>query len=67
MTANSQAIRRGDIRQSAIRAIRCSWGARSQNCKIALGVRNLNCAVPGTTSTSTPEAVVRGVRRRFAR
>eukprot|EP00969_Alexandrium_andersonii_P023659 1032837-Alexandrium_andersonii.AAC.1 len=38
---------------------------------MALGVRNLNCAVPEKTSelapNSTLQGLVRGVRRRFAR
>eukprot|EP00969_Alexandrium_andersonii_P047893 2101956-Alexandrium_andersonii.AAC.1 len=40
-------------------------------CKMAPGVRNLNCAVPEQTSelapSSAPQGLVRGVRRRFAR
>eukprot|EP00969_Alexandrium_andersonii_P302436 13369301-Alexandrium_andersonii.AAC.1 len=31
-----------------------------RKCKIASGVRNLNCAVPRETSNSTPEGLVRG-------
>eukprot|EP00969_Alexandrium_andersonii_P315053 13918313-Alexandrium_andersonii.AAC.1 len=32
-----------------------------------LGVRSLNCAVPRTTSSSTPEGLVKGARLHFAR
>eukprot|EP00969_Alexandrium_andersonii_P312240 13795346-Alexandrium_andersonii.AAC.1 len=35
--------------------------------ELASGVRTWNCAVPRTTSNSTPEGLVRGVRRHFAR
>eukprot|EP00969_Alexandrium_andersonii_P041668 1826842-Alexandrium_andersonii.AAC.1 len=42
-----------------------------RKCKMASGVRNLNCAVPEKTSelapNSTLQGLVRGVRRHFAR
>eukprot|EP00969_Alexandrium_andersonii_P094911 4192603-Alexandrium_andersonii.AAC.1 len=59
-----------EARQSAIRAILGYWRKRSQrfeNCELAGGVRNLNCARPERYSISTSEGPVQGVRRDFAR
>eukprot|EP00969_Alexandrium_andersonii_P314481 13892421-Alexandrium_andersonii.AAC.1 len=54
---------RSAMLQSAIRSNLGYWRARSQRretCELASGIRNLNCAVPETTSNSTPEGLVRG-------